>query len=76
MRAKTPYQMKRQPVPPPASHVFSREDDPPPLRLRLELLRRAEWKHTSVGDGRGAAEAAITRISLLDGWNAAKEYRE
>lgn len=59
----------RSPVPAPWSHDFNKPDDPEPLREELARLRHEEWKHTSVCDGRGAAEAACTRMALLRGWN-------
>jgi len=62
---------RSQPAPPPPGHDFNRDGDPLPLAARLARLRHEEWKRTSVGDGRGAAEAACIRQALLDGWDAA-----
>lgn len=60
----------RHPVPPPPGHSFRKDSDPPELADELERLRHDEWKHTSVGDGRGAAERAQVRMALLRGYQA------
>lgn len=62
---------RKWPTPPPPGHSFRKPDDPPPLADELERLRHDEWKRTSVGDGRGAAEVAKVRMALLRGWEAA-----
>ena len=63
----------RMPTPAPFNHNFNHLDDPEPLRPELARLRHEEWKRTSVCDGRGAAEAACTRMALLRGWAACVE---
>ncbi len=59
-----------QSVPPTPGHSFEKSDDPAPLRAELARIRHEEWKRTSVGDGRGAAEAACTRMALRRGYEA------
>ncbi len=64
--------LRKMPTPARWGHEFNNED-PEPLRKELARLRREEWKHASVCDGRGAAEAACTRMALLRGWDLAIE---